>query len=143
MYDCCRNKSLRFAYLLTDKYMEWFKCLLEQTVPEGTQLTVKAADLDGTVICVHGAKKYFCLYHYKPDTGRGDKCMSPSQGDKDTSGGSFLGFDEDSSTEDRRNSSGHRDRSAVLDGLPLWLERLMDGTTRRFHIQYWPELQEI
>lgn len=27
----------------------------------------------------------------------------------------------------------------LLDGLPNWLDRLFDGTTQKYHIQYWPE----
>jgi hypothetical protein len=27
----------------------------------------------------------------------------------------------------------------LLDGLPSWLERLFEGTTHRYHIQYWPD----
>jgi len=27
----------------------------------------------------------------------------------------------------------------LLDGLSNWLDRLFEGTTQRYHIQYWPE----
>lgn len=27
----------------------------------------------------------------------------------------------------------------LLDGLSNWLDRLFDGTTQKYHIQYWPE----
>ena len=27
----------------------------------------------------------------------------------------------------------------LLDGLSAWLGRLFDGTTHKYHIQYWPE----
>lgn len=27
----------------------------------------------------------------------------------------------------------------LLDGLPNWLDRLFEGTTKRYYIQYWPE----
>ena len=27
----------------------------------------------------------------------------------------------------------------LLDGLPMWLDRLFEGSTYRYHINYWPE----
>jgi DnaJ family protein C protein 16 len=27
----------------------------------------------------------------------------------------------------------------LLDGLSNWLDRLFDGTTQKYHIQYWPD----
>ena len=27
----------------------------------------------------------------------------------------------------------------LLDGFSNWLDRLFDGTTQKYHIQYWPE----
>lgn len=27
----------------------------------------------------------------------------------------------------------------LLDGLSNWLDRLFEGTTQRYHIQFWPE----
>lgn len=27
----------------------------------------------------------------------------------------------------------------LLDGLPMWLDRLFEGLTHRYYINYWPE----
>ena len=29
---------------------------------------------------------------------------------------------------------------SLLDGLPMWLDRLFEGTTRRYHVDLWPEM---
>ena len=29
---------------------------------------------------------------------------------------------------------------SLLDGLPIWLDRLFEGTTRRYHVDFWPEM---
>ena len=68
--------------------------------------------------------------------------------------GSFLGLDDsDSENEDveagnliRRDLTPEEETLSsivfeehLLDGLPNWLDRLFDGTTHRYHIQYWPD----
>lgn len=70
--------------------------------------------------------------------------------------GSFLGL-EDSDPENEDVEAGNLIRHEpdltpeeetlssivfeehLLDGLPNWLDRLFDGTTHRYHIQYWPD----
>lgn len=27
----------------------------------------------------------------------------------------------------------------LLDGLPMWLDRLFEGSTQRYYINYWPD----
>jgi len=29
----------------------------------------------------------------------------------------------------------------LLDGLPMWLDRLFEGSTTRYHINYWPDFK--
>ena len=37
--------------------------------------------------------------------------------------------------ESRKNMQEH-----LLDGLPLWLDRLFEGSAQRYYINHWPEL---
>ena len=82
------------------------------------------------------------------------------------SAGAFMGFDselEDSGSEcdiegQKASIAAHNLRAAakpvnfvdptdhlpifedqLLDGLQLWLDRLFEGSTYRYHINYWPE----
>ncbi len=66
--------------------------------------------------------------------------------------GSFMGFDDDDADEDsvlrHRGHSDEGDRVTIdddtlLDGLPMWLDRLFEGTTRRYYVDRWPELPEL
>ena len=69
-----------------------------------------------------------------------------------------MGFDDNSDSEQeldpeqnvrKRNVQGgseHRPgdnrksmQEHLLDGLPLWLDRLFEGSTQRYYINYWPE----
>ena len=78
---------------------------------------------------------------------------------KSSEGGSFLGFDEDSDDEDLKNDPEMNLRQRLvdndtnkekpihqeelLDGLPLWLDRLFEGSTMRYYINFWPEFPEF
>lgn len=66
-----------------------------------------------------------------------------------------MGFEESSESENEDVEAGtliRRDltdedevlssivfEEHLLDGLSNWLDRLFEGTTQRYHIQYWPE----
>lgn len=54
---------------------------------------------------------------------------------KDPEAGAFIGFDSDSSDSDAEVLL----EGDLLDGLPNWLDRLFEGTTHRYHINYWPD----
>jgi hypothetical protein len=32
------------------------------------------------------------------------------------------------------------DEESLIEGLPMWLDRLFEGSTRRYQIDYWPEM---
>lgn len=53
----------------------------------------------------------------------------------DCESGAFIGFNSDSSDSDE----GVLLEGNLLDGFSNWLDRLFEGTTQRFHINYWPE----
>ena len=68
------------------------------------------------------------------------------------SSGSFIGFEDDSSSDDADPEQTIRRRRAafneiptprnpdnLLDGLHLWLDRLFEGSTQRYYINHWPE----
>jgi len=64
-----------------------------------------------------------------------------------------MGFDDDDSNDSGSDIEAgiliHRKTGTIddeiifeehlLDGLSNWLDRLFEGTTQRYHIQYWPE----
>lgn len=74
---------------------------------------------------------------------------------KATSSSAFIGMDEDDSSEssdldvEKGNSQGNHPPNSIeddiifeehlLDGLSNWLDRLFEGSTQRYRIQFWPE----
>ncbi len=72
-------------------------------------------------------------------------------------GGEFWGFNEESDEEnysfdeDEESTAGFKpilkDKEEeirtehLLDGLPMWLDRLFEGSTTRYQINYWPDFK--
>ncbi len=69
------------------------------------------------------------------------------------SAAAFMGFDSDDEDENdsevggglRRRTfeqrAGQRDIQTdnLIDALPLWLDRLFEGSAQRYYVNYWPE----
>lgn len=148
------NKTFSFGYLMVEKNLQWFRKLLEHTLPlgneesskEGNSLYVKLKSINprqtiGTVLALCGWKLYFSIYHPMHTAGKTKRQHH------------FLGFDDDSETtsdsdcdsksaEDeamlRRNGSTVSVEN-VLNGFPNWLDRVLEGSIRRYYIPEWPD----
>uniref|UniRef100_A0A914ZSF8 J domain-containing protein n=1 Tax=Parascaris univalens TaxID=6257 RepID=A0A914ZSF8_PARUN len=159
------NKTFSFGYLMVEKNLQWFRKLLEYTLPvenpedkdnsderaEESAADKVAASLYerlksinprktlGTVLVLCGWKLYFNMYHPMHRA-------APRK--------NFLGFDDDSgdsSSEDSDSEKAtHEEVQAlrrgsqlkvedVLNGLPNWLDRLFEGSIRRYYIPEWPD----
>jgi len=67
------------------------------------------------------------------------KTLSYEYDDLET--GAFLGFDESDESSDHTdiNDSKILLEENLLDGLSNWLDRLFEGSTHRYFINYWPD----
>uniref|UniRef100_A0A0K0E766 J domain-containing protein n=1 Tax=Strongyloides stercoralis TaxID=6248 RepID=A0A0K0E766_STRER len=151
------NKTFSFGYLMVNKNLSFFRLLLEHTLPaqEGDGTNVKNSMVNrlkdinpkqtlGTVIAICGWKLYFSMYH--------PMHVNPRRRD-------VLGFDDsdeytESENEYENNTTDGRSRrhllrhvkkncaiklEEVLDGLPNWIDRVLEGSIRRYYIPEWPE----
>lgn len=58
----------------------------------------------------------------------------------DPEAGAFLGLNSDSEDTDIDDSDTKiLLEENLLDGLSNWLDRLFEGTTHRYYINYWPD----
>ncbi|XP_022125250.1 dnaJ homolog subfamily C member 16 [Pieris rapae] len=141
-----KNKTLVFAYLCVERGVEWFRRVLELSLGGGA-LRVNARNCVGTVLALNPHRKYFCIYHAKhPECTKPHKRMSRMTrslggGDIDPEAGAFIGFttDPDSSDEDSYDPPILLQEN-LLDGLENWLDRLFEGSTHRYYINYWPDM---
>ncbi|XP_046993030.1 dnaJ homolog subfamily C member 16 [Schistocerca americana] len=157
-----KNKTLMFGYLMLDRALEWYKCLLTLSLPEPRDLNINPRNCIGTVLSLNGHRKYFCMYHAKhPECGRGKgskrmvKMTKRISNTPNATNGAFMGFDtsesDDTETSDIEQGYQQDDgllsdkysnvvfQGNLLDGLPNWLDRLFEGTTQRYYINYWPD----
>ncbi|KOC69315.1 DnaJ like protein subfamily C member 16 [Habropoda laboriosa] len=144
-----KNKTLMFGHLSLERGLDWYKKLLSLTLPEQRELNINAKNCVGTVLSLNGHHKYFCMYHAKhPEctNGKGSKRIERmtkqlTRRTDDAEAGAFIGFDSsnesDVSDEEGGNNVLYQDN--LLDGLPMWLERLFEGLTYRYYVNYWPE----
>merc|ERR1712179_56683 len=149
-----RNKTLMFGFLYIEKGLPWYKKILNLTLPEPRDININPKNCIGTVMSLNGHRRYFCMFHAKHPEGSRRKVYQANNG----SAGAFMGFDsdiEDSSDGEvdieGQNPNGIKPalldspdhlpifEDQLLDGLQMWLDRLFEGSTYRYHINYWPE----
>ncbi|XP_013182257.1 PREDICTED: dnaJ homolog subfamily C member 16 [Papilio xuthus] len=141
-----KNKTLVFAYLCVERNVEWFRRVLQLSLGGG-ELRVNARNCVGTVLALNPHRKYFCIYHAKhPECAKPHKRMSRmtrSLGGwaADPEAGAFIGFHtEPDSSSDEAPDPPVLLQENLLDGLPNWLDRLFEGSTHRYYINYWPDM---
>lgn len=143
-----RNKTLLFGYLCLDKNLDWYKSLLEDVLGVDGLIVNKKRCI-GTVLSLNGFKKYFRVYHAKHHE-------IDYYDDETDNDGSFLGFnkDEEDVSEETDLEVGNLGKSeqsmtpnveevcpidTLLDKLPIWLDKMFDGLTKRYFLDTWPE----
>ncbi|XP_050524299.1 dnaJ homolog subfamily C member 16 [Daktulosphaira vitifoliae] len=157
-----KNKSLMFGYLNLDRIpsKEWYRELLSLSfVDTDKRIHINTKNCVGTVLSLCSLKKYFCMYHAKhPESSRHKNDKWRRVGTKPPKNGEeFWGFDEQSEEEslsydeDEESTVGFKpilkDKEEdirienLLDGLPMWLDRLFEGSTTRYQINYWPDFR--
>lgn len=132
-----KNTTLMFAYMYVERGLTWYKELLQLSLSEEQDLNINPRNCVGTVLAVNGYRKYFCMFHAKH--AESSKRRLAREASKptvnDVEAAAFIGFNSDSSDSDEEILL----EGNLLDGLPNWLDRLFEGTTQRFHFNYWPE----
>lgn len=137
-----RNKTLLFGYLCLDKNLAWYKMLLEQIL-DCENLKVNKKNCIGTVLSLNGFKKYLRVYHAKHHE-------IDYYDDKTDNDGSFLGFDDRdgdleygvggcSDEDDHKVREVAYTADNLLEKLPIWLDKMFDGLTKRYFLDQWPD----
>ncbi|EFN79950.1 dnaJ homolog subfamily C member 16 [Harpegnathos saltator] len=145
-----KNKTLMFAHMSLEKGLDWYKKLLSLTLFDRKELNINAKNCVGTVLSLNGHRRYFCMYHAKlPESMTKSKSSKRlermtkqlAQRPEDAEAGAFIGFDSSNDSDMSQDEGGNNVlyHDNLLDGLPMWLDRLFEGLTQRYYINYWPE----
>lgn len=135
-----KNKTLMFSYIYIERGLKWYKELLQLSLPDDRDLNINPRNCVGTVLAINGHRKYFCVFHAKHMERKKKKKLkngptTTAATEFDCESGAFIGFNSDSSESDDSILL----QGTLLDGFSNWLDRLFEGTTQRFHVNYWPE----
>ncbi|KAJ0180258.1 hypothetical protein K1T71_003662 [Dendrolimus kikuchii] len=144
-----KNKTLLFAYLMVERNIEWFRVVLQLSLG-GVDLRLNARNCVGTVLALNPHRKYFCIYHAKHPEGakphkrisRMTRSLGGVGGGVDPEAGAFIGFhtEPDSSDGEENADPPLLLQENLLDGLENWLDRLFEGSTHRYYVNYWPDM---
>jgi len=142
-----RNKTLMFGFMYIEKGLSWYKKILNLTLPEPRDIRINPKNCIGTVLSLNGHRRYFCMYHAKhPEAIRRPGYYTPA--------GQFMGFDSEDDSDVEIDAERAEVKPApvidspdhlpifedqLLDGLQNWMDRLFEGSTYRYHVNYWPE----
>jgi len=142
-----RNKTLMFGFMYIEKGLSWYKKILNLTLPEPRDIKINPKNCIGTVLSLNGHRRYFCMYHAKhPEAIRRPGYYTPA--------GHFMGFDSEDDSDVEMDPEKAEVKPApvldspdhlpifedqLLDGLQNWMDRLFEGSTYRYHVNYWPE----
>ncbi|KAK0393538.1 hypothetical protein QR680_000263 [Steinernema hermaphroditum] len=155
MWALRNNKTFSFAYLMVDKNLPWFRKLLENILPADSTDANAESDLSqqmykrlqninpkqtlGTVLVICGWKLYFCIYH--PMHNASARQTATNYGFDDEEFDSDASSDDSSDVENVKKAIKARKLQLrdVLNGFPNWLERLLEGQIRRYHLPEWPD----
>ncbi|XP_050304827.1 dnaJ homolog subfamily C member 16 [Anthonomus grandis grandis] len=131
-----KNKTLHFSFMYIERGLNWYKELLQMSLFEERELNINPRNCVGTVLALNGHRKYFCVFHAKHTEKKKKLTKSVEKTtEKDCESGAFIGFNSDTESEPEEVLL----QGTLLDGLSNWLDRLFEGTTQRYHINYWPE----
>ena len=139
---------------MLEQYLPWFRQLLESTVDFRRTLTsINQKNCVGTVLAVNGPRQYFSIYHAASDRATSRRHLrevrtelpSTNTGLRNRhhkpAGGKFLGLEEsDSSDEGSSIDAAKLFESDLLRGLGIWLDKLCEGTLKRFKVNEWPPM---
>jgi len=150
-----RSDAFVFSFVMLEQYLPWFRELLESTVDFRRSLTsINQKNCVGTVLAVNGPRHYFSIYHAASEhaaahrrllevhtehpptsTGLRNRHHKPT-------GGKFLGLEEsDSSDEGSSLDASKLFESDLVRGLGMWLDKLCEGTLKRFKVNDWPSME--
>jgi len=140
---------------MLEQYLPWFRDLLELTVDFRRSLTsINQKNCVGTVLAVNGPRHYFSIYHAASERAAAQRHLREvhtehpptSTGLRNRhhkpTGGKFLGLEEsDSDDESSSLDASKLFESDLVRGLGMWLDKLCEGTLKRFKVNEWPSME--
>nr|KAG5695354.1 hypothetical protein BaRGS_006578 [Batillaria attramentaria] len=138
MQPYSRYSALTFGFMRLEYYIAWYQHLLETSLSNKVTLnSINIRNCIGTVLALNGYRKYYYIYHPR----RAQKWIC-SQSRSVGQAMGFMDSDSDSDTEAHREAENDDVLfvNELLSGLPIWMDRVFDGSVRKVRLDYWPEM---
>ncbi|XP_033107710.1 dnaJ homolog subfamily C member 16-like isoform X3 [Anneissia japonica] len=120
-----RMEGWQLSYLQVDKYSSWYEQLTNQA--PGTQ---DIKEVVGNILAINGHRMYYCLYNARTQIATYRVSHQYSQVSPES-----VGFgDSDSDTDDGNKFPIDN----FYAPLPIWIDRLYDGSAVRIQVTEWP-----
>ncbi|GAB1601951.1 dnaJ homolog subfamily C member 16-like [Argonauta hians] len=122
MDEYTHSKVLTFSYLDLNKYLTWYRQLLEDSIDNGVPLSnINIRNCIGTVLAINGFRQYYYIYHARSGTHNANTGSDNEQGSNEMVLKPIV-------------------EEGPLQGLDNWLVMLFDGKLRKIHVSYWPDI---
>ncbi|XP_078697502.1 dnaJ homolog subfamily C member 16-like [Branchiostoma floridae x Branchiostoma belcheri] len=127
------SKIAGFAFVLLERNLPWLDDLLCNTADfPPTKVTVR--NCEGIVIAANGHRFYYHVFF--PKKWRNHK----QRRSRDSLNGDFVGLN-DSTSEEEEEEKGMTDPTYLLNGLNFWMDRLLEGTLKKYPTAGWPDVR--
>ncbi len=83
------------------------------------------------MVSLNGSRKYYSIYHAQSKS---------LQGRAKGANGKFMGFDDSDSSSDSDPDADKLFTSDLLGTFGIWMDRLCEGSLKRFRVEYWPSM---
>ncbi|XP_033107712.1 dnaJ homolog subfamily C member 16-like [Anneissia japonica] len=126
-YQIERMEGWQFSYLQVDEYSSWYEQLTNRALD-----TQDVKKVIGNILAINAHRMYYCLYNARTQIAAYRASQQYSQVNPES-----VGFgDSDSDTDD--GNELHIDN--FYAPLPMWIDRLYDGSTPRIRVTEWPTI---
>lgn len=121
------SPTLRFSYLLLDKYLGWYRQVLDNSDGQRVQSSkFNMHNSIGTILAINGYRRYYYIFH--------SKCPQKWTQMVNCGHGEGL-FDSGSNSEDEAEEV-----DTLMEGLENWMDKIFDGMVRKIRVSHWPEM---
>lgn len=124
------SPTLTFSYLLLDKYLGWYRQVLDNS--EGLRVQPSKFNIPnciGTILAINGYRQYYYIFH--------SKCPQKWTQQVNCGHGEGL-FDSGSNSDDDDDDDESNDTDVLLEGLENWMDKIFDGMVRKIRVNKWP-----
>ncbi|XP_078616015.1 dnaJ homolog subfamily C member 16-like [Branchiostoma floridae x Branchiostoma japonicum] len=124
------SKIAGFGFILLERNLSWLEELLQNTADFPAKVTVQ--NCEGIVVAANGHRFYYHVFYPK------ERRRNHRERRRDSLDGDFVGLNDSTSEEEDERPT---DAAWLLTGLNFWMDRLLEGTLKKYSTGGWPDVR--